>query len=574
VLAYLPSLSHGFVRDDHELIEGNGFLRAPQMLMQLLTTDFWESAGGTSGLWRPLVTLSYWIDVRVGGGNAAWPHAMNVVAHAATTALLAGVLLLARLPCVAVAIAAAWFAVMPVNVEAVSWIAGRTDVLCAQFALLTVALDRIARARGRADPGPAAAAALAAALLCKEAAAGWAVVMAVAVLVEPQGRPATFRSLARWLAPYAIVIVAWLAAHWALAGSRSPPDLDASRVARQAAAGWTLVPHAAAFLWPGYPHTPDAAPIRIATPWAWPALAGAAVTLASWALLPVLVARRSRAAVPLTLFLVPLVPVVIVMLASGRPVFGERVVYLPSTGAAWLLALLVARAGAGWKRRMVIAAGVALVGASAAACVYYQAAWRDDHAMYQRMVATQPANPLGHLGLAEMLARGGERAAAERELAAGLTLDPGRPEPYLTRAALHYRYGEWLAVEEAATRALVLDPNLFAARELRATARLRLRRIAGAEEDAAEMLRESPGHPAALAVQGQLWLLEGRFDEAAVALARATRWRPDDPAVWYALGSARVGVGDLEGARAATVRTVALDPAFYEGWLRLAGLLG
>ena len=52
-LLYLPSIGFDFVRDDHELIVRNAFLRRDGFLGRLLTSDFWASAAHGAPQWGP-----------------------------------------------------------------------------------------------------------------------------------------------------------------------------------------------------------------------------------------------------------------------------------------------------------------------------------------------------------------------------------------------------------------------------------------------------------------------------------------------------------------------------------------
>lgn len=89
--------------------------------------------------YRPLVVLSYLLDVRLfGPGSALGPHAMNVLYHLLTTLSvwwLARRVLTAGDPAsspsggLAALAAATLFAVHPLHTESVSWITGRSDLL-------------------------------------------------------------------------------------------------------------------------------------------------------------------------------------------------------------------------------------------------------------------------------------------------------------------------------------------------------------------------------------------------------------------------------------------------------------
>jgi len=93
---------------------------------------------GPGYYYRPLIALSYYLDYQLLGQNPYLLHLENVLIHAANAALV--FLLTKRLfPSAAAGLplaAALIFATHPVNCEAVSWIAGRTDPLAAFFVLL------------------------------------------------------------------------------------------------------------------------------------------------------------------------------------------------------------------------------------------------------------------------------------------------------------------------------------------------------------------------------------------------------------------------------------------------------
>ncbi len=88
--------------------------------------------------WHPLTWLSHMLDVRLYGLNPRWHHLMNVFFHAANTVFL--FLLLNRMTGAhrQSSFVAALFALHPLHVESVAWVAERKDVLSALFWLLTL----------------------------------------------------------------------------------------------------------------------------------------------------------------------------------------------------------------------------------------------------------------------------------------------------------------------------------------------------------------------------------------------------------------------------------------------------
>jgi tetratricopeptide (TPR) repeat protein len=555
------------VRDDRALIEQNPFLRRDGWLGQLLTSDFWGSSGTSSGMWRPLTLLSYWIDGRVSGWNPGWFHAVNVLAHAATSALVAALALAATASVPCALVAGLWFAAMPVHVESVGWIAGRTDVLCALFFLAALALDRRARRLGRRWPGPLALVALSAALASKEAAVPYVAVIAVAEWAGP--RPT--RERLAWLLPSLAVTVVYLVLHALFAGAALLPEyLDAAAQSRERWAGWAMLPGYLAFLWPWYPHSPEIEIARPAGPASVAVWAGAVFHLAAAVSLVAAIRRRAAGtAVAIAVLWLPLLPAIAVTIARGKVAFAERLFYVSSAGAAVLLGLGLAALPARTRRVALTVAGL-LVLASAVATARLVPTWRNDATMYEAMVRTQPRNAKARVGHAESLLGEGRESEALAELERAESLDPRLPEAQVSRAIVHVRHREWAGALERSERALSLDSRRLDARMLEAQALFGLGRIAEARARLEGILRDHPAEPTAEAMLGQVLLVANDAAGAAPHLERAVGWLPSDPELWFALGNARLKSGRAAEASAAFAATVRLRPDAYEAWLRLA----
>jgi tetratricopeptide (TPR) repeat protein len=580
LLVYLPCIRFGFVRDDRELIAENPFLHSPAFLGQLLASDFWASTGGNSGLWRPLILLSYWLDGRLSGWSPAWFHAANVLAHAATSGLLAALVLAAGAGRTAALVAGLWFAVMPAHVESVAWIAGRTDVYSALFGLLALGLDARARARGRRWAGWAPLAAWLLALAAKESAVPLFGAIAVAAWIEGRRRGSRPGGILLWLAPYAAVAVSYLALHALAAGvpAATAPS-GAGRGGRLA--GWTMLPALLSFLLPWSAHGPDWS-LGLPAGAGSPAVVGGALLHLGFALgLLALILRRKAAAVPVAVLWLPVLALSALAVARGYLSFGERHLYLPSAGAAWALGLAVRSGsaalrgrtrdarGTGWRTGVGVVAGGVIV-SSAWATMGAMPAWRDELSMYAAMVAAQPSNATGHIGLAVSLADRGQARAAFAELAAAERLDSTRYEVPLYRAGVFAQGGDWARALESAERAIRLNPADAEAPVFRATALLRLGRLEELKAALDPLRRARPGDPDVERVWGEYALATGRPGDALPALAHAARWRRDDPELQLALGEASETLGRLPEARAAFERAIELAPGRPDGWLKAA----
>ena len=121
--------------DDSDYVSDN-----PQVLNGL-TRDgvIWAFTTNRSANWHPLTWLSLMLDCQLFGSNPGWMHLVNLLLHIANTLLLFAIfkkLTAAVWPSVFVAAA---FALHPMHVESVAWIAERKDVLSTLFWLLTLA---------------------------------------------------------------------------------------------------------------------------------------------------------------------------------------------------------------------------------------------------------------------------------------------------------------------------------------------------------------------------------------------------------------------------------------------------
>ena len=115
---YLPSLGNRFALDDGAIVERNPTAHSVGTALRAFGRTYWPPERA-AGQWRPLVILSFAADWQLSGGSPAWLHAVNVVWHAAATAVLVPVLA-TYVPVTAALAGAIVFAVHPVHVEAVA----------------------------------------------------------------------------------------------------------------------------------------------------------------------------------------------------------------------------------------------------------------------------------------------------------------------------------------------------------------------------------------------------------------------------------------------------------------------
>src|SRR5216683_6823586 len=102
-------------------------------------TVVWAFHTSEAGNWHPVTWLSHALDCQIFGFNPAGPHTINVLLHAANAVLLFLILESATGLAWRSLVAAALFALHPINLESVAWIAERKNVLSMLFFLLALA---------------------------------------------------------------------------------------------------------------------------------------------------------------------------------------------------------------------------------------------------------------------------------------------------------------------------------------------------------------------------------------------------------------------------------------------------
>src|SRR3989338_8295991 len=129
VFAYWPALNGGFIWDDDLYIADN-----PSILYLTGLFRMWLSFENHQ--YYPLLTTSFWIEHKVWGMNPIGYHIVNLVLHLANALLVWHIL--RRLGMAGAFWVAAIFALHPVQVQSVAWIAERKNTLSTFFYLCSL----------------------------------------------------------------------------------------------------------------------------------------------------------------------------------------------------------------------------------------------------------------------------------------------------------------------------------------------------------------------------------------------------------------------------------------------------
>ncbi|MDA2930391.1 tetratricopeptide repeat protein [Acidobacteria bacterium AH-259-O06] len=131
---YLPVWQYEFVDLDDDLYVAN-----PRVRLGLTWGNVWWALTAVeAGFWHPLTWWSHMLDSTLFGLNPAGHHLMNLLLHLTNVLLLFWVLQELSGAVWCSFFVAALFALHPLNVESVAWIAERNNVLSTMFWLLTM----------------------------------------------------------------------------------------------------------------------------------------------------------------------------------------------------------------------------------------------------------------------------------------------------------------------------------------------------------------------------------------------------------------------------------------------------
>jgi tetratricopeptide (TPR) repeat protein len=514
---YLPLGRAGFISIDDPIYVTENPAVAGGLTAEGIRYAFFASRGG---LWMPLTFVSHMIDVSLFGLDPSGPHVENVVWHAANALLLLLLLVRATGRVAPSVVVAALFALHPLRVESVAWVAERKDVLSVFFGLL--ALNACVSHARRPTFGSylVILACTVLALLSKPMLVTLPALMLL-LDVWPlrrldggAGLPrATVRDLLFEKAP--LFLLAGAASGITLVTMHRSSGLvalgETSLAARVAHATVSYVWYAWKTVWPTrlamfYPYPTWAAWQVVGS--ALVAVLALVIAVAAW--------RRARwIAVGLAWWVVSLFPVCGVF-QNGSQGMADRFTYVPSIGllvvVVWTLDALARTPRA---RAALGGAAVVATAALALASARQVEWWHDGRTLYERTLAVTTDNWMIEGELGNRLLADGEPQRAYEHFDRALEIEPRFAQAALAMGVAAKELGR---PDEAAARyrdALKIDPTFW-----KADTHL-----------------------------GMLLFAAHRTDEGLHHLSEAVRKAPDVPETVLTLRGAlkQLGVGDVDG---------------------------
>ncbi len=556
----------------------------------------WAFTTGHAANWHPLTWLSHMADVQLFGMAPGWHHVTSVALHVLNTLLL--FLLLARMTgrAGASAFVAALFAVHPLHVESVAWIAERKDVLSTLWFLLTLwaYLSYVGNPVRGLGAGPAVGPArgsrrLSYALMLACYALG---LMAKPMLVT---------------LPFVLLLLDW----WPLGrfASRRVGDESTSRATRglkPAGSNWQLVwekvplltlaaasslmtfavqqrggavsnlahiplghraanaiiacgTYAMKAVWPSdlsvfYPY-PSSIPVL--------PLAVSAAFLAGVTWLAVRAARSHPYLLTGWLWYVITLAPVAGIVQVGRQAMADRYTYVPLIGlfviVTWGARDLLARWPA--RRAALPVAALVLIGIYAVTARAQVGHWADSTALWRHALAVDPGNYYAHNSLGTIASDAGETTEAIGHFSRAVRFAPDYPEARNNLGLMYAREGRAAEAVAEYRKALALNPGLAAAHDNLGVALVMLGKGDEAIGEYEAAIRLDPNAALFRSNLGAALYGQGRAADAIAPFTEALRLNPALAPAHTGLALALTALGRLGDAIPHFAEAVRLQPA-------------
>lgn len=455
-IVFGQTLGHPFVQyDDQNYVYENPEITAG-LTSHGLVTAF---SGSHARNWHPLTTISHMLDCQLFGLNPAGHHFSSVLFHTLAALLLFTVLRAVTGALWRSAFVAAVFAIHPLRVESVAWVAERKDVLSAVFFMLTLgAYVHYARQ-------PSVRRYLLIVLFFALGLMAKPMLVTLPLLLflldywplarNQIGKSGWWMSIAEKIP---LLFLSFLAAIVTLIAQRTTVNYS-----EELPVAWRIgnallsyVAYMGQMIWPArlavfYPHAADHL-----SPWK---VALAAVLLGGITALAI-VWRRKR---PYLLvgwlwYLVALFPV-IGFIQVGLQSRADRYSYLPQIGIYIALTWALADWSLRWNRRRVVFAGAAaiVIGALAWQARIQTSYWKSTESLWNHTLEVTTDNDVAHYNVATLLLNRDQvdEAISHYQKALDIRSDNRETHYHLSVALLHTSLGNALARKGRLDEALV-----------------------------------------------------------------------------------------------------------------------
>jgi len=573
----------GFVFDDYIYIVENIHIQSGLTLKGMI----WAFTTRYADLWNPLVWISFMIDHRLYGMNAGGYHITNLVFHLLTTLLLFWIFQRMTGAVWKSAFVAAFFALHPLHVESVAWVAERKDTLSAFFWVMTLCLYVLYTEKKSVQRYLPVLFAFILALLSKPMVITLPVMM---ILLDywPLGRfraGTDTRRLIRWQLkeklPFLVLSLVLVMVTFYAPGEQDSFSRPIPLGARLANAPVALVMYLAKTFWPQkmaifYPFV-EHLPI-------WK-VAGATLLIVMITVFVILMAKRLP---PLFTgwmwFLITIAPVSgIIQISLTAPyAMADRYHYLPSIGVGlmltWGVPLFIKNKTAGIK---ILSSTAILVLITLAAISWKQCGyWKNPFTLFEHALRVTENNHMAHhhIGFAFLSAGDNEKAMihldkaiqlnphdfvsycnrgnalinirkhpeAIKDYQQAITINPRYAPAYINRGNAYNELGQYdLAIQDF-NRAILLKPEYYEIYNNRGTVFSKLNQHQKAIDDFSQAIRLNQSYATAYSNRGTMYMRSGQYALALQDFNDAIEHKVDYADAYHNRALVYLNIGDIK----------------------------
>ena len=578
LLVYMPVFQYPFVSYDDYIYVTD----PPQVREGLNWENFkWAMTNLQAGFWHPLTWLSHLLDGELFELNPAGHHLTNVLLHLTSVAVLFWVLeaMTGALWCSA--FAAALFALHPLNVESVAWVAERKNVLSTLFWVLTMGayLGYVRKPVWKRYWGLMGVFVLG--LMAKPM---LVTLPCVFLLLDywPLARFGKDRAQFRervprlvveklpFFIPVGIISLLTIKAESVVGALPTVEDLPMAPRIFNAVVAYAL--YLKKMVWPLdlavlYPHPGTSVEL-------W-AVVSATVLLVSISLL---VWRFRRQAPYLVVgwlwYLGALVPVSGLVQVGGHAM-ADRYAYVPLIGIFIMLAWGAAQAASRLKLRREWLAAAALGSLVPLWMVTYVQVgyWRDSASLFEHALAVTEENAVAHYNLATALAEKEEWEMAIPHLHRALEILPSYASARINLGSILARQDKMDDAMRQFEMAIEANPESDLGYHNLGLALLEAGRVDEGIDHLSRALKINPDYASAHLHLGLAALQKGNRVEAVELFRQALALRPNFARAHYHLGTELLNMGHLGEAQRHLLTALQEDPGYTEAYVNLAVVL-
>jgi tetratricopeptide (TPR) repeat protein len=565
-----------FVNYDDDL-----YVYESQHILNGLTQDgiIWAFTTGHASNWHPITWLSLMLDCQLFGTNTGWMHFVNLLLHIANTLLLFAVLKKITGSLWPSAFVAAAFALHPMHVESVAWIAERKDVLSTLFWMLTL----LAYVNYVKRPAPlrylVTITIFAIGLLTKPMLVTLPFVLllldywpldrfaaprAVKTASIPDRQRILYRIIIEKIPFFALAAVSSVITFIVQKGSGAVPDINTlSLQSRVANAFLSYTRYIGKMFWPQnlavfYPRDIDSFSF-------WQIILCVLLLLVIFFLAFWFGRERKYLPVGWFWFVGTLIPV-IGLVQSGDQAYADRYTYIPYIGLfimiAWGLPELLSK----WpQRKMALGISMVIVLTTLGICAHQQISyWNNSTALFSHAIEVTQNNYLAHNNLGIAYGSLGRHQDAIETYKQAIRIKPDYAEVHYNLGVAYGSLGRYQDEIEAYKQAIRIKPNYAKAHYNLGIAYGSLGRHQDAIESYKQAIRIKPDYAMAHCNLGAAYGMLGRGQDAIESFKQAVRIKPDYADAHYNLGIAYGELGRHQEAIDAYKQAIRIKPDYAE----------